>query len=306
MISLLTSKSPFLTGGSGPTSKPQQQPSDARHAFRRSDSDLLSALNAYEGWRRAKAARQAQEFCRKNHISDQAMAQVEDQKIQLLVYLVDAGVAVLEGEEKSALNRARNSSSWSSSSSFYTLPRRYNSVDISDRTLNALVAMALYPRILTREGKGWRNVTTNQVVSLTSRSVNHHANTTKPPRWLSFHEAMQNSRAGNLQVFETSAVPESALPLVLGGGSGGGSGDSGGDGSAAGAEFKFFAGVLVLDSGKVRLAVRRARELMAIKILRDKVLACLDRCYANPGREVEGQERRWLDLWVTIEAAQEG
>ncbi|OCT55019.1 putative helicase [Cladophialophora carrionii] len=283
MISLLTSKSPFL-----PTSASSgggQQP-NARLSFSRGDSDLLSSLNAYESWKKARLARTAQDFCRKNHISDQTMGQVEEQKIQLLVYLVDARLVVLDPEEKGHLNRARSYHGHGLSS--YSIPTRYNQ-PVSDRALNAISAMALYPRILMREGKGWRNVYTNQIVTVTSLSINHPSHSVKPPRWLSFYEAMQNTRSGNLNVFETSAVPESALAILLG----------------SDAEFKFYAGVMVLDGGKVKLSVRQWSELMAIKILRDRVEKVLQQCYSAPGQEVAEQDRKWLDLWLRIEAAQE-
>ncbi|KIV85532.1 hypothetical protein PV11_01217 [Exophiala sideris] len=275
IVSLLTSKSPFLSSTGG-------QP-DARHIFSRGDSDLLSSLNAYEAWRKAKSARSAHEFCRKNHISDQTMTQVEENKIQLLVYLVDAGLVTLEAEEKAALNRARSSGGRGGGGTLYTVPARYNQK--VGRALNAIVAMALYPRILMREGKGWRNVYTNQQVSLTSRSVNH--NNPKAPRWLSFYEAMQN-RNGNLNVFETSGIPESALAVLLGD-----------------AEFKFFAGVVVLDSGKIKLSVKHWRQMMAINILREHLLKVLDTCFKRPGQDLEVAERKWLDFWLNMEASQE-
>ncbi|EXJ86531.1 hypothetical protein A1O3_03482 [Capronia epimyces CBS 606.96] len=292
IISLLISKSPFLASASGGSGSQ----ADFRQIFSRSDSDLLSSFNAYESWRRAKTARLAQDFCRKNHISDQAMSQVEEQKIQLLVYLVDAGLVVLSAEEKATLSRARaggvggrgGGGGSGGGSVFYTIPSRY-SESISDRALNSLMAMALYPRILLREGKGWRNVYTNQQVSLTARSINHPSNNARPPRWLSFYEAMQN-RSGNLNVFETSSVPESALALLVGVGD---------------AEFKFFAGVLVLGFGKVKLAVRHWRQLMAIKVLRERMRQVLDTCYKRPGEELRENERRWVDSWLAIEAVEE-
>lgn len=285
IISLLTSKSPFLS--SSPTAGTQN---DARHTFSRGDSDLLSSLNAYEGWRKAKSARSGQEFCRKNHVSDQTMAQVEEQKTQLLVYLVDAGLVLLQGEEKAALTRARSGGGrgggWGGNTTFHSIADRYNQ-KTSDRALDAIIAMALYPRIVAREGKGWRNVYTNQQVTLTSRSVNHGHHTAKPPRWLSFYETVQN-RSGNLNVFETSAIPESALAALVGE-----------------AEFKFFAGVLSLDSGRVRLSVRHWRQLMAVKILRDGVAMVLDGCYKRPGHELGPGEWAWLQLWLNMEALQE-
>ncbi|EXJ62833.1 hypothetical protein A1O7_03273 [Cladophialophora yegresii CBS 114405] len=283
MISLLTSKSPFLPGPAASSSG--QQP-NARLSFSRGESDLLSSLHAYESWKKARLARTAQDFCRKNHISDQTMGQVEEQKIQLLVYLVDARLVVLDPDEKGHLNRARSYHGHGPPS--YSIPTRYNQ-PVSDRALNAISAMALYPRILMREGKGWRNVYTNQIVTLTSRSINHPSHSAKPPRWLSFYEAMQNTRSGNLNVFETSAIPESALAILLG----------------SDVEFKFYAGVMVLDGGKVKLSVRQWSELMAIKTLREKVEKVLQQCYSAPSQEVAEQDRKWLDLWLRIEAAQE-
>jgi ATP-dependent RNA helicase DHX29 len=281
IIALLTSKSPFL-----PVSASQGPQTDARHTFSRGDSDLLSSLNVYEIWKKAKVARTAADFCRKNHVHDQTMSQIEEQKIQLLVYLVDAGMVSFDAEERAALNRAR--SYHGNSALRYEIPERYNRT-LPDRALNAIVSMALYPRILLREGKGWRNVYTNQHVSLTSRSVNHASHSAKPPRWLSFHEAMQSSHSGNLNVFETSAIPESALAILLG----------------SDVDFKFYAGVMVLDGGKVKLSVRKCKELMAIKILRGKVSDLLESCYREPGREIPQEERRWLDIWVKMEMAQE-
>ena len=214
------------------------------------------------------------------------MGQIEEQKIQLLVYLVDAGLVILDPEQKATLNRARTHRS--NAVPTYNMPNRYNQ-PVSDRALLAVTAMALYPRILMREGKGWRNVYTNQVVSLTARSINHHSHTPKPPRWLSFYEAMQNTRSGNLNVFETSAIPESALAILLGGD----------------AEFKFYAGVMVLDGGKVRLSVREWRQLVAIKILRERVEKVLVQCYSAPGKDVSDRDRKWLDFWLRIETVQE-
>ena len=252
---------------------------DARHIFTRGDSDLISSLNAYEGWRKAKSAHSGLEFCRKNRIGDQAMSQVEEQKIQLLVYFVDAGLLILESQERGTLNKARMGAG--RGSTFYEIPHRYNQ-PISDRALSSIIAMAFYPRILTREGKGWRNVYTNQVVLVTSRSINH--GNIRGARWLSFHEAMQN-RSGNLNVFETSTIPEFALATLLGD-----------------AEFNFFAGVMVLDSGKLKLSVQNWRELMAIKVLRDRISEILDICYKSPG-DVQGEEeRKWVDFFLQLEA----
>ncbi|KAK5065094.1 hypothetical protein LTR84_000930 [Exophiala bonariae] len=276
MISLLTSKSPFLPS-------PSKSQAEVLQVFARGDSDLLSSANAYDCWRRAKTSRQGQDFCRKTHISDQAMSQVEDQKVQLLVYLVDAGVVSFEADEKTTLNRARLGSG-RRGGTFYTIPDRYNR-SVGNRALTAIIAMALYPRVLAREGKGWRNVYSNQQVSLIARSINH--GNSRAPSWLSFYEAMQ-SRSGSLNVFETSAIPDSALAVLLGD-----------------AEFKFFAGVLNLDSGKVRLSVRHWRQLMAIKILRERIAAVLDAVFRRPSDAMNAENWKWVELWLSMEAGQD-
>ncbi|KEF61554.1 uncharacterized protein A1O9_03121 [Exophiala aquamarina CBS 119918] len=275
IIAFVTSKSPFRAS-------PSKTLAEVLRVFARGHSDLLTLVKAYESWRRAKTARAGQEFCRKNHINDQVMSQVEDQKVQLLVYLVDAGVVAFEPEEKETLVRARSGSG--RGGNFYTIPDRYDRI-MCDRALCAIIAMALYPRVLAREGKSWRNVYSNQQVSLISHSINH--GNPRAPRWLSFYEAMQ-SRTGSLNVFETSAIPDSALALLLGE-----------------AEFKFFAGVLNLDSGKVRLSVRHWRQLMAIKILRERMADVLDAAFKRPCDAMNAENWKWIDLWLSIEAAQD-
>ncbi len=97
MTSILTSKSIFLPSSGA----------DSRTAFARSDSDLLTSLEAYAGWKKAKTASRGGDFCRKNHLSEQNLMQVEDQKVQLLVYLADGGLVSLDTEEKATLSKAR-------------------------------------------------------------------------------------------------------------------------------------------------------------------------------------------------------
>lgn len=275
LIAILTSKSIFVTSATS------HHDTDTKNPFHRADSDLLSSLNAYEGWRKAKIGGSAHEFCRKNHLSDQNLMQIEDQKIQLLVYLVDAGLVVLNSEEKSALSKARVGTV--SRKGFYRIPDRFNR-KLGDEMLLCIIAMAFYPRILVREGRGWRNVYTNQQVSLTSRSVNHAS--TKPPKWLSFYEAMQTKK-GNLSVFETSSIPDLAIALIMGE-----------------AEVKLYSGVISIDNGRIRLAVRHWRQAMAIKILRKALQEVLAHCYERPGGDLPALELQWLELLLRMTAAQ--
>jgi len=275
MVSILTSKSPFISS----TTAGSQ--ADSRTLFSRSDSDLISALTAYQAWKAAKTAGSAQAFCRKNRLSDQNFGLIEEQKIQLLVYLVDAGLAALEREESTVLNRARTRTS--TGQHFYQMPPRFNR-NVDDGTLCSIVAMAFYPRILVRQGNGWRNIYTTQYVTLTPRSVNYGS--LRPPKWLSFYEAVQ-TRTGNLNVFESTRIPESALATLLGD-----------------AEFKLFSGVIALDGGRIRLSVRYWKQLLALKILRGRILAVLDHCYRQLSEPLSESAQKWVKLWLKTQTSQ--
>ncbi|RMZ81393.1 hypothetical protein DV738_g2225, partial [Chaetothyriales sp. CBS 135597] len=246
IIALLTSKDIHLRSSGV----------DHKTAFARSDSDLLSSLAAYEGWSKAKAVNESGNFCRKFHLSEQDLIQVEEQKLQLFVYLVEGGIM---GKKES-----------------FQIPARLD-VKAGDELLLALVGLAFYPRILAREGKGWRNVYTNQQVSLRRESVNE--GTVKPPRWLSFSEAMK-SKNGNLNVFETSRIPDVALALLLGE-----------------ADSKVFAGVLVLDNGRIKLSVRNWRQAVALKRARGAIKEILERRYRRPDQPPRSNQIDdcWLD-----------
>lgn len=45
------------------------------------------------------------QFCRKNFLSPQTLANIEDLKIQLLVSIVDAGFLTLDAAERNSLQR---------------------------------------------------------------------------------------------------------------------------------------------------------------------------------------------------------
>ncbi|RMD42899.1 hypothetical protein DV735_g2207, partial [Chaetothyriales sp. CBS 134920] len=268
IIALLTSKDIHLRSSGV----------DHKTAFARSDSDLLSSLAAYEGWSKAKAVNESGNFCRKFHLSEQDLLQVEEQKFQLFVYLVEGGIVSLEAEERNQVNKARlhNNAAKMDRKESFQLPSRLD-IKVGDELLLALVALAFYPRILAREGRGWRNVYTNQQVSLRRESVND--GTVKPPRWLSFSEAMK-SKNGNLNVFETSRIPDVALAMLLGE-----------------AESKVFAGVLVLDNGRIKLSVRNWRQAVALKQARGGVKDMLERRYRRPDQPPRSNQidDHWLD-----------
>jgi ATP-dependent RNA helicase DHX29 len=85
----------------------RQQANSARMAFKRGESDLLTAWKAYSAWRRVCSTQGESEFrfCRKNYLSPQALSNIEDIKQQLLVLVVDSGFLELTEGERVALNK---------------------------------------------------------------------------------------------------------------------------------------------------------------------------------------------------------
>lgn len=190
----LSSKSPFVA----PFGQ-RAQADTVRLAFRRGDSDLLTVYNAYLAWKRVCQAAtsnggQEFQFCRKNFLSPQTLANIEDLKGQLLVSLVDSGFLQLTDDERRNLNRLRYSSGGGRRrhQAFFELPRRVNINSDNDVISQSVIAWSFYPKLLVRDvpgGKGLRNVGNNQSISLHPTSVNKGHNEL---RWLSYYHIMQS------------------------------------------------------------------------------------------------------------------
>jgi ATP-dependent RNA helicase DHX29 len=272
IASIMSSKSPFLLSHGG-----DSRVESAKLVFQRADSDLLLSYNAYLAWRRTSNSGNVVDYCRKNFLDPHALSQIEDMKVQLLVALGDAGLLSLDDAEKSLLRRSRSSGR---NREFVMVPERYNTNNTNDNALTSLIALASYPKLLVREEKGWRNISTNQQVNLAPASVNKL--TARPPKWLSFYHTMQ-TRSKLPTAFDTSGVPELAIITLLGH-----------------AEFKMFAGVVAIDGGKIRFRVRTWRTLVALKILRAKVTNVLASMIQDPGKPLTYSLQVWSNLWQKI------
>lgn len=185
IAAIVSSKSPFSAPMGART-----QADLARLAYRKGDSDLLTVYNAYCAWKRVcqHSGSSEYQFCRKNFLSPQTLSNIEDLKVQLTTSLVEAGFLVLDETAKAALNRARF---YSRQRQFVELPAICDVNNTNDLILNSVIAWSFYPKILARDGKGWRNIANNQTVSLYPTSVNKGAS--NPPKWLSFYHIMQGS-----------------------------------------------------------------------------------------------------------------
>jgi ATP-dependent RNA helicase DHX29 len=274
IAAILSSKSPFLTPFGA-----KQRADIARLAFKKGDSDLLTTYNAYKSWRAVctTPGRSEMQFCHKNFLSPQNLGNIEDLKAQLLSSLVEAGFLQLSPDERRVMSRYRSTSRYRV---FVEVPAQYNANSDNDLLVNSVVATAFYPKILTREGKGWRNISNNQTVSLAPTSVNKGSSSAK---FLSYYHIMQSSNKFYNAHSTSIAHP---LPMVLM--------------VAADLEFKLHAGVISLPGNVLRFAVRDWRAAVALKVLRRRVKEILANNWKNPARQLSDREKEWLGLFYRM------
>lgn len=191
VAAILSSKSPFAA----PFGQ-RAQAHNARMAFRRADSDLLTTYNAYSSWKRVCQANSGAgkefQFCRKNFLSQQTLANIEDLKGQLLVSLADSGFLSLTEDERRALSRLRFAQGRRRQQNFYDVPRRVNTNSDNDLISASVIAWSFYPKLLVRDTPGTkslRNIGNNHSISLHPSSVNRGQLDIK---WLSYYHIMQS------------------------------------------------------------------------------------------------------------------
>nr|XP_036581626.1 helicase associated domain-containing protein [Colletotrichum truncatum]KAF6790069.1 helicase associated domain-containing protein [Colletotrichum truncatum] len=283
VAAILSSKSPF----SAPFGQ-RAQADLARMAFRRGDSDLLTIYNAYLAWKRVCQSTSASggkdfQFCRKNFLSQQTLANIEDLKGQLLVSVADSGFLLLTDDERRVLNRLRYGANTRGRrhQNFFDIPQRVDTNSENDAITTAVIAWSFYPKLLVRDNpgsRGLRNVGNNQSISLHPSSVNKGHNELK---WLSYYHIMQSKTV--YHAHETTAADPFAIALLCG--------DVRAD---------MFAGVLVLDGNRCRFALPDWKTMLVIKVLRTRLRELLTRSFKQPGKLPTAQHERWLAIWQKI------
>ncbi|KAI5288307.1 hypothetical protein KEM54_005311 [Ascosphaera aggregata] len=315
IAAILSSKSPFVSAVGS-----QSERDTAKLAMKRGNSDLLTVYNAYLGWKKSRETPGSSEFafCRKNHLSIQALSSIEDIKVQLAVSFVDTGLFNLTQSEKALLNRASYMSGRQRQS--FKVPERFDKYSNDDMVVNSVVAWSFYPRLLIREGKtGWRSIANNQTVKLHITSVNRQLPSAPPhssrlrhlnPLWrpsspsnaqlgdllppfrfVSYYHMMQ-ARSRAYQAHEISAVDDFAVALLCGE-----------------LEVRLHAGVLLIDGGsRAKFAVDSWRCAIAMKSLSERVREALAAWIRGPSR-VEPEKKKlrrleddikWIELWGSI------
>lgn len=212
VAAILSSKSPFVA----PFGQ-RNQADSVRRGFRKGDSDLLTVYNAYSAWKRvcqsATGGGAEFQFCRKNFLSPQTLANIEDLKGQLLVAVADSGFLQLTTEERQSLNRLRFGGGGGGGGrrrhqAFFDVPQRVNINSDNEIVAQSVIAWSFYPKLLVRDpgSKGLRNVGNNQSISLHPSSVNKGYNDL---RWLSYYHIMQSKSSAEPlpATFVASLVP---------------------------------------------------------------------------------------------------
>ncbi|KAI0534078.1 ATP dependent RNA helicase [Xylaria digitata] len=271
VAAILSSKPPF-TAPFGQRTQADQ----ARKAFKKADSDLLTVYNAYLGWKKVcQTTNHDFQYCKKNYLSSQTLSNIEDLKGQLLVALVDAGFLQLTQDERQQLNRLRYSSR---RRQFFDLPQRVNINSDNDLVASSVIAWSFYPKLLLRENKGFRNVGNNQSISLHPASVNKG---NPDLRWLSYYHIMQSKQF--LNAHETTAVDIFAIALLCGD-----------------VRIDMYAGVIILDGNRARFSVADWKTLLVLKTLRTRLRDILARSFKIPGKLLPASQEKWLDVWHTV------
>lgn len=273
IAAILSSKSPFVTPLGA-----RQRADAARLAFKRGDSDLLTAYNAYKTWKTVCMTPGISEmqFCHKNFLSSQNLSNIEDLKSQLLASLDDAGFVHLPPDSRRVLSQHRSPRH----RTFVSVPASSDQNSPNDALVSSVIAAAFYPKILIRDGRGWRNIANNQSVSLAPTAVNKG---TTMAKFLSYYHIMQSS---NKFYNAHSTSIAHVLPMILLAGSD--------------ADFRLHAGVISLNNNSLRFAVKDWKTMIALKALRNRVRDIVNAAWKNPGKPLGIREEKWMRLFVRV------
>ena len=311
LAALLSSQTPFVASAGA-----KKQADLARLAFKKHDSDLLTEFNAYASWRRTCLNHPGHEpqFCRKNCLSSQTLGNIEDIKAQLLTALSDdCGLVALDPAARADLSRVQNSGR---KRSFVAIPAPLNRHADNADLVASVIAWSFYPKLLVRDGKGWRNVGTSQSISVHPSSVLRQAPPASPERikFLSFYSILQSGGAKTYNANSLTPVAPLALALMVGA-----------------ASWYPTAFVMGIDGARLRFAVeavalrRKAggsgnggargeseardpadeligpwKTYVALKFLRRRLEEIVQRRWKKPADRLPFMLQRWADAWDGI------
>jgi ATP-dependent RNA helicase DHX29 len=277
IAAILSSKTPFITPFG------ERQRSDAaRQAFSRGDSDLLTSYNAYCGWRRVLDNTFNENifaWCRKNFLSHQILSNIEDLKSQLYSSLRETGVVKATSGNATRSKPAHGLHGYKAA---IRVPVETDVNSSNDIITTTVIAWSFYPKLLIRDStsKGWRSISNSQTLSLHPTSVNRG---NSKPKYLSFYSIMQsgNKFYNSTNAISTNIVHE--VPLLL---------------LAGEAEFKMHAGVLAIDSNRLRYVLKDWRTAVGMKTIRSKMEELVER--AIEGKRLTEEMEWWKGIFIKI------
>ena len=273
IAAILTSKSPF-SASFGDRDRADQ----ARLSFQKGDSDLLTVYNAYTCWRKTCQTnpQSEQQFCRKNFLIPQTLANIEELKGQLASIMLEADFFKLE-PGRGLLSKA---TAGPYPRKFVDLPASTTINNANELIVNTVVTWSFYPKLLCREGKGYRNISTNQTVSLHPASINKSKSA--PPRYLSYYSIMQSS-SKFYNALETSAAEDFAVALICGD-----------------AEFKVYSGIMTIDGNRLRFAMGNWKTMMVVKAMRAEMKEIIAQGLKVPSRVMSARQKLWMENWKAM------
>jgi len=163
------------------------------------------------------------------------------------------------------------------------MPTDYNTNNDNIDLVSAVIAWAFYPKLLAREGKGWRNVATNQAISIHPTSI-LRSNTVSPQiKYLSFYSILQSGQARNYNANSLTPVHPLALLLLVGE-----------------ASFHPIANVVSVDGARLRFVIEGWKTAVVLKYLRLRLRAVVEKKWKKADWVLSKSLRRWWDAWELI------
>ncbi|KAK0525501.1 hypothetical protein OC834_005154 [Tilletia horrida] len=267
----LNSKSPFVT----PFGR-EEEADLAKASFKAGDSDFLTVANAFNAWRRACANNHHWQFCNRTFLSHQTLQQIEDLRQQYMAYLLDSGFVKVDDVTSKAIARLRyRAGSTSGKPRLMQLPEDLDANSGSVAVINAAMAAALYPKLLSIDTKSsqLRTIGNNAPASIHPSSVNRRLRfyaLAKTVHYLLYFTMMQNSKK-KMFAWDTSPADDRALMLMCGD-----------------ANFHLAANSVYIDRQKIRFAVADLKTILALRLLRDNLWKLINATFRAP-------RKAWLE-----------
>ncbi|WFC98194.1 RNA helicase [Malassezia yamatoensis] len=257
IAAMLNTKSPFLSNSASNVKD------TSRSRFNAHQSDFCCFANMYRSWRQAIGRQYGSEFCAQNSLSQDLLYQVEELRQQYLSYLADTGFVSISKELRRDLTRNRSKHG---RPRLLQVPQEINTYGDCVQALTLALVAAFYPKLLSMDPRSgmMRTLTNNQPAAIHPSSVNYKSPAkSQRSHFVLYYSIMMSKR---LYASETAYVDDLYVLLV------------GGE-----PEFKHSSRSIFLDHNRVRMTLTDAKALVALRLLRSRLLSHLQASFDHPG-----------------------